>query len=288
MQSHSPPAQLNRSALILLTALAMVAFAGNSLLCRLALRGGDIDAASFTALRIISGAAVLWLVLRTRAQRTGGNWPSALALFVYAAAFSFAYLSLAAGTGALLLFAAVQATMIGFALSKGERLHGHQWFGLVIAFAGLVLLLLPGIAAPPLVAALLMFSAGVAWGVYSLRGKRIPDATAATAGNFIRAVPFALILALACWPAQRITPTGFGYAFASGALTSGLGYVIWYAVLPSLPATSAATVQLSAPVIAALGGVLLLGELMTLRILLAAVAVLGGIALVITPRRAAP
>lgn len=261
------------------TAAAMIAFAANSLLCRLALRQMQIDAASFTAIRIVSGVAVLWLVLQARRRKSGGNWISACALFAYAAAFSFAYLSLPAGTGALLLFAAVQATMIVAGVRDGERLHVWQWSGIAIAFGGLVLLLLPGIAAPSLRGSLLMLSAGIAWGIYSMRGKRATDPIAATAGNFIRAMPLALILAGAFIPWARLTPAGIAYALISGAITSGLGYVIWYSVLPSLKATSAATVQLSAPVIAALGGILLLGESMTLRVIVASAAVLTGIAL---------
>ncbi len=263
----------------------MVAFAANSLLCRVALKEMKIDAASFTAVRIFSGAAMLWLVLQVRRGKGAGNWTSAAALFLYAAAFSFAYISLPAGTGALLLFAAVQATMIGAGISKGERLHLWQWLGVLIAFGGLVLLLLPGIAAPPLAGSFLMLAAGVAWGVYSLRGQRVPDAVATTAGNFIRAALPAAIMVLAFSPRSRITPSGLTYALVSGAMTSGLGYVVWYTVLPSLHAASAATVQLGAPVIAALGGVLLLGESVTLRMIVASAAVLGGIALVLTPRQ---
>jgi drug/metabolite transporter (DMT)-like permease len=265
----------------------MIAFAANSLLCRVALRQMQIDAASFTAIRVVSGGAVLWLVLQARRRKSNGNWISACALFAYTAAFSFAYLSLPAGTGALLLFAAVQGTMIVAGVRNGERLHVRQWSGVAIAFAGLVLLLLPGTAAPSLRGSLLMLSAGTAWGVYSLRGKRVADATAATGGNFIRAMPMALILAGAFSPWARLTPAGISYALISGIITSGLGYVIWYSVLPSLKATSAATVQLSAPVLAALGGVVLLGESMTLRMTAASTAVLVGItlALIRTPER---
>lgn len=273
--------------LLVLTTLAMTAFAANSLLCRVALRGMEIDAASFTAIRIVSGAAVLWVVLKLRAGTTIGSWTSALALFAYAATFSFAYVSLSAGTGALLLFAAVQATMIVAGITKGERLRIRQSFGLVLAFVGLVLLLRPGLSAPPTLGAVLMLTAGIAWGVYSLRGKRVPDAMAATAGNFLRAAPMAVLLAIASAPAMRISPKGIAYAVVSGAVTSGLGYVIWYSVLPWLSATTAATVQLSAPVIATLGGVLLLNEAMTLRLVAASAAVLSGIALVVIKPRGA-
>ncbi|MDP9004681.1 MAG: DMT family transporter [Verrucomicrobiota bacterium] len=273
--------------LFLLTLLAMVAFAGNSLLCRLALKQTAIDAASFTFIRIVSGALVLGLIsqLRRTSLSHAGNWPSALALFTYAAAFSFAYLSLSAGTGALLLFGAVQATMICWGLRRGERLRSLQLIGLTLALSGLVTLLFPGLSAPPIVGSILMLSAGVAWGIYSLRGKAAGDPVSATAGNFLRAIPFAAILALALFPFARFDRAGAGYAILSGAIASGLGYVIWYTALAGLKAASAATVQLSVPVLAAAGGILLLGEPLTLRFLVASVAVLGGIALVvISPR----
>lgn len=270
-----------------LTCLAMVAFAGNSLLCRAALKGTDIDAASFTSLRLLSGALVLGLIVSFRRDgREGqGSWLSGLWLFTYAAAFSFAYLSLSAATGALLLFAAVQVTMIGHGFWVGERLQRAQWLGVLLAIAGLVGLLLPGVSAPPLLGASLMILAGLAWGLYSLRGRRAGDATMVTAGNFRYAVLFGLILSALAAPQFSIDPAGAGYALASGALASGLGYAIWYTALPHLKATSAATVQLSVPVIAAVGGVLLLGESLSLRLVLASLAVLGGIALVIVEKR---
>ncbi|MFL6537236.1 MAG: DMT family transporter [Chthoniobacterales bacterium] len=277
---------MSRVSLVVLVTLAMVAFAGNSLLCRVALRENAIDAASFTAIRIGSGALVLWLACRRRRIAIAGNWFSAGALFVYAAAFSLAYISLPAGTGALLLFAAVQTTMIVAGLRGGERLRAAQWFGVIFALTGLVLLLLPGIAAPAFLSATLMLIAGVGWGIYSLRGKVAGDPIAATAGNFIRALPLALVFAAISYRSIVTTPAGIAFAAMSGAITSGLGYVVWYATLPYLRATSAATVQLSAPVIAALGGVLLLGESLTARMMLASVAVLGGIALAI--RKPAP
>jgi drug/metabolite transporter (DMT)-like permease len=261
----------------------MVAFAANSLLCRLALSDTAIDAASFTSIRLISGAAILWLVSRaTRGAPSGrGSWLSAFALFVYAAGFSFAYVSLPAATGALLLFGAVQATMIGRGIRSGERLRKVQLAGLMLALAGLVGLLLPGLSAPPLYGSVLMLSAGVAWGVYSLRGKGAGDPTRVTAGNFLRAVPFAAALTLMMHDSASVDSAGIGYAVASGALASGVGYAIWYTALPALKATTAATVQLSVPVIAAAGGVLFLGEAVTVRQILASVAILGGIALVI-------
>jgi drug/metabolite transporter (DMT)-like permease len=265
----------------------MIAFASNSLLCRGALKQTGIDAASFTFIRIFSGSAALWFIIamrRSTSKRTG-NWPSALALFVYAAAFSFAYNTLSAGTGALLLFGAVQATMILWGLRKGERLRAIQLIGLAVALTGLVALVFPGLSAPPLVGSTLMLSAGVAWGIYSLRGKLAGDATAATAGNFMRAVPFAALVSIIMMPRAHLELLGVIYAVVSGAITSGLGYVIWYRVLPALKASSAATVQLSVPVLAATGGILLLAEPITLRYVLASIAVLGGIALVVIEKR---
>jgi drug/metabolite transporter (DMT)-like permease len=271
--------------LLALTAAALLAFAGNSLLCRLALRGGDIDAASFTSLRLLSGALVLALLARWRrrggpgAAADRGSWRSALALFVYAAGFSFAYLGLSAATGALLLFAAVQACMLGHGLWRGERLRGAQWLGLALAGGGLLVLLAPGLAAPPWPAALLMIAAGLAWGVYSLRGRGAGDAVQVTAGNFLRAVPMAAVLSLALAASATANARGVAAALASGALASGLGYAIWYSALPRLRASSAAIVQLSVPVLAALGGAVWLAEPLTPRLLLAAASVLGGIAL---------
>lgn len=272
---------------VALVALAMLAFAGNSLLARAALRETAIDAASFTTVRVLAGAAMLWLLVRLRPGQAavGGSWPSALALFIYAAGFSFAYLSLTAATGALLLFGAVQVTMIGRGVWAGERLRPLQIVGALLAFGGLVGLLLPGLSAPPLRGSALMLGAGVAWGVYSLRGRGAGDPLRASAGNFLRAAPLALALSALLLGRASLDPAGVGYAVASGALTSGIGYAIWYTALPSLTATSAATVQLSVPVIAAFGGVVLLGEAPTLRLILASVAILGGIALVIAERR---
>lgn len=274
--------------LFTLTSLAMLAFAGNSLLCRLALKHTTIDAGSFTLIRLIAGAAMLWLVVRMRggAPAGGGNWPSALALFAYAAGFSFAYVSLSAATGALLLFGAVQATMLGHGIWAGERLSRRQLLGLLFALGGMVGLLLPGLAAPPLSGALLMLGAGLAWGVYSLRGKGAGDPTRVTAGNFARTIPIAAILSLLTLNRSAIDTAGLGYALASGALASGLGYAIWYTALPALKATSAATVQLSVPAIAAIGGIAFLGEPMTWRLFGASFAILGGIALIILDKRA--
>lgn len=289
---------MNPMPTLLLTMLAMLAFAGNSLLCRMALQHTAIDAASFTAIRLLSGAIVLWLVVQMRVRRqqsqpasgeavpqaiaaTAGSWGSALALFAYAITFSHAYFSLTAATGALLLFGMVQVTMIGVGLWQGERLGLQQSIGMVCAVGGLVGLLLPGLSAPPLLGAVLMLGAGVAWGIYSLRGKGVGDPTEVTAGNFLRAVPMALLASLLALPWFSPDPAGTVYAIASGALASGLGYAVWYTALRGLAATSAATVQLSVPVIAAVGGTVFLDEAFTLRLALASVAVLGGVALVI-------
>ena len=267
----------------------MTAFAGNSLLCRLALKDTRIDAVSFTSIRIISGALVLWLIVRMRGgtHSTSGSWFSALALFLYAGGFSFAYVSLPAGTGALLLFGAVQITMIGYGLWAGERLRKRQAAGFMFAFGGLIGLLLPGLSAPSLHGSVLMLGAGVAWGVYSVRGTSSGDATRITAGNFLRAVPFAGALSVAMFPWASLDSSGIWYAISSGVLASGLGYAIWYMALKELRTTSAATVQLSVPVLAAVGGIVFLGEHLTARLLITSAAILNGIALVISDKRPA-
>jgi len=273
----------------------MLAFAGNSLLCRVALKGSAIDAASFTSVRLVSGAitlvALVWLQNKQSTQTTeprtlpGDSW-SALALFVYAAGFSFAYLGMTAATGALLLFGAVQATMIAWGLYQGERMRKLQLGGFALAIAGLTALMLPGLETPGLGSSAAMLCAGVAWGAYSLRGRRkqTPDGaspTAVTAGNFVRTVPMTLMLSAVALSHAHLSSTGVLYAIASGALTSGVGYAVWYRVLPALQATHAATVQLSVPVIAALGGIVLLEEAATWSTALSACAILGGIGLVI-------
>lgn len=287
--SHRKGPSVSAARVVILTLLAMIAFAANSLLCRLALRGTAIDAASFTSIRMIAGALTLPLIVRLEGGsiRGAGNWPSALALFAYAAGFSFAYVSLPASTGALLLFGAVQMTMIGYGIRAGERFTPRQWIGLACAMAGLVGLLLPGLSAPPPGGAALMIAAGIAWGIYSLRGKGSKNPTAVTAGNFLRAAPFALALSAAVHTHTAPDYTGILYAALSGAVTSGIGYAIWYAVLPALKAANAATVQLSVPLIATLGAVVVLGEGLTLRIVLASLAILGGIAMFVMQRRAA-
>jgi drug/metabolite transporter (DMT)-like permease len=281
-----------------LTAVAMLAFAANSLLCRLALQQGAIDAASFGSVRLASGALALALILRWRDRaaaasagsapaRAVPDWAAAGMLWAYVACFSFAYLSLSAGTGALILFGCVQLTMFAAGLRAGERFSPRAWGGFVAALAGLVYLVSPGLAAPPLLGAVLMAAAGVAWGLYSLRGRRAGDALAATGANFLRATPMALGLSVLSLSTFQASGAGVLLAVASGALTSGLGYVVWYAALRGLTALRAATVQLSVPPLAALGGALLLSEALTPRLLLASAAILGGVALVLFSRTAA-
>jgi len=271
-----------------LTTLALIAFAANSLLCRLALRGQAIDPATFSAIRIVSGALILGLLVRWPSDAPsasgGSSWTSAGLLFLYAAPFSFAYLHLSAGTGALLLFASVQVTMVLAALARGERPRPIQWVGLILAIAGLVYLVLPGLTAPDPISAFLMFLAGVAWGLYSLRGRSTTAPLAQTAGNFARAVPMALVLCLVAWPVPPVKASGVLWAVLSGAIASGIGYALWYAALRHLTAMTAAIVQLAVPILAGAGGVLLLGEVLTIRLAFAAVLVLGGIGMAILGR----
>ena len=272
---------------LLLTTIAMLAFAANSLLCRLALQHASIDPASFGSVRLVSGALVLAVIVRLRssapvAART--DWLAASMLWAYVAGFSFAYVTLAAGTGALILFGAVQLTMFSVGLYRGERFSAAAWAGLSLAVGGLIYLVSPGIAAPAPLGAALMAAAGIAWGIYSLRGRNAGEPVAATASNFLRAAPMALLLSLLLASRAHGSVEGVALAVASGAVTSGLGYVVWYAALPRLTALRAATVQLAVPPIAAAGGVLLLGEAMSLRLVLASGAILGGILLVLFSR----
>jgi drug/metabolite transporter (DMT)-like permease len=265
----------------------MLAFAANSLLCRLALQQGLIDPASFASIRLVAGAITLAVIVRLRSDRSApghADWLAAAMLFAYVAFFSFAYLTLAAGTGALILFGAVQVTMFSVGLRSGEMFRPVAWFGLALAVAGLVYLVSPGVAAPAPLGAAMMAIAGVAWGVYSLRGRGVTDPLAATAGNFVRAAPLALVLSLLLATNVYADAAGVALAIASGAVTSGIGYVIWYAALSRLSAIRAATVQLSVPLIAAFGGVVLLSEAITPRLLAASVAILGGIALVLATK----
>jgi len=285
----SPHPQPRATLTAALTGAAMLAFAANSLLCRAALAGHHADAASFTTLRLASGALALTLLARARGQRRAAlplAWGSAAILFAYAILFSLAYLRIPAGTGALLLFAAVQLTMIGVGLRAGERPPALEWAGLAVSLVGLVLLTRPGLTQPDPAGALSMLAAGVAWGLYSLRGRAAADPVAANAAAFVRAIPLALITSagFALVAEARLTATGAALAIASGAVTSGLGYAIWYAALRGLTATRAAIVQLAVPPLAATLAVVVLGERVSLRLLVASLLILGGIALAVATR----
>lgn len=275
--------------ILLLTTIAMIAFAANSVLARLALADGTIDPASYTTIRIVAGALMLmvlvWRSHGTPALKPKGDWSSAMSLLVYAAGFSFAYLALDTGTGALILFACVQATMIVWGLYKGERPIALEWAGLMVAFGALIWLVSPGISAPDPLGAALMAAAGVAWGVYSLRGQRQGDPLIATYGNFARAVPMALVISIAFIVHLHISATGLVLAFISGAITSGLGYALWYRVLKHLSSTQGAIVQLSVPAIAALGGLIFSGEAISQRLIVSSVLILGGVAVAIIARQ---
>ncbi len=267
----------------LLTVLALLAFAANSIFARLALGRSSIDPASYTTVRLLTGALTLWLIARAwhadSSPPTDRNWAPAAMLFLYAATFSFAYLSLSTGTGALILFAAVQITMIGLGLYAGERPPMLHWLGLLIAVAGLIYLVSPGVAAPSAAGSLLMGTAGIAWGIYSILGRGVTEPVRATAGNFLKTVPLTLILLIFCSSSIAITAEGFLWASLSGSITSAVGYVIWYAALPRLAATLAATVQLAVPALAALGGVVFLSERITLRLILSGALILTGVGL---------
>jgi len=283
------PARFTSAGVAAATAAAMVAFAANSVLCRLALGHATIDAASFTTVRLVSGALTLLALASTlhrgREIAPRGGWPAAGALFGYAIAFSFAYLSLSAGTGALILFGAVQLTMILAALRAGERPGALQWLGFACAVAGLVYLVAPGVTAPSPLGALLMAFAGACWGVYSLLGRGSANPMLDTTANFLRAAPLAVVASAIAFAHMHVSSTGLLLAIASGAVSSGLGYVIWYAALRGLTATRAAIVQLVVPLLAALGGVIFLGEEFTARLAIAGVLILGGVALAIAARR---
>jgi drug/metabolite transporter (DMT)-like permease len=279
--------------IFLYTVLALIAFAANSLLCRLALSQNAIDAATFSAVRLASGALILLIIAlavnRKSAFSSNANAVSAFWLFLYAIAFSFAYLSLSAGTGALILFGAVQATMIIYALFKGERFFRSEWLGLLLAIAGLIYLLLPGLAAPSLSGAVLMLVAGIAWGFYSLLGRGAQNPLTNTANNFLYSLPFifAVNLAVVLFGNIHISANGILLAILSGAVTSGLGYVIWYAALRGLTSIQAAMVQLAVPVLAAISGVVILSETLSMRLIISAIMILGGIALAVLSRQLA-
>jgi drug/metabolite transporter (DMT)-like permease len=284
---------------LLLTAVALVAFASNSILCRLALGAREIDAASFTLVRLVSGAVMLLLIRAAVARRaapktltaaktlttaTPGPWLPAALLFIYAAPFSFAYIRLSAGTGALILFACVQATMLIGAIRSGERFQWLEGIGLVIALAGLAYLVSPGLSAPSPLGSALMAAAGVSWGIYSLRGRGSADPLGDTTLNFVWAIPLALLVSLVAIRGSHISDRGIALAMASGALASGLGYTVWFAALRGLTAIRAATVQLTVPVLAAAGGVLFLQESVTVRLVVSAALILGGVGLALAGR----
>jgi len=273
---------------ILLTTLAMIAFASNSLLNRLALGQGTIDAVSYTSIRLVAGAVMLFLIA-TLQKKNGqvfirGSWTSAALLFLYAVTFSFAYLSLSTGTGALILFGSVQVTMIIVALRSGERPSLLEWLGLFLALGGLLYLVFPGLTSPSPLGSGLMAVAGIAWGFYTIRGRGTQNPLANTSGNFIYAVPMILLVRLVSLNNVQISANGILLAAISGALASGVGYVIWYAALRGLTTTRAATVQLSVPVIAAWSGVVFLSENVSVRLLIAGIFILGGIALALSSR----
>ncbi len=281
---------------VILTTLALIAFAANSVLCRLALGGGTIDAASFTVIRLIAGIIVLFIIAtfvapliaatqsKSESIQSRGSWQAGAMLFLYAVTFSFAYISLDTGTGALILFGSVQITMILWSLITGTRLQRLEWAGVVVAFAGFVYLVMPGVSAPSLTGFLLMTSAGIAWGIYTLKGRGSASPLMDTTFNFVRTIPFLLILLLLTFQQAEFSMQGAVLASLSGGLASGVGYTIWYSALRGLSSTQAAVVQLSVPIIAAMGGVVIVSEPITARLLLSTCLILGGIVLVIYSR----
>ncbi len=275
--------------IILYTGFALAAFAFNSILCRLALGTNAIDAPGFTLIRLMSGAIILFLISSFAAKKTvktkGGNWISAFFLFAYAICFSFAYINLTTATGALILFGCVQATMIIAALMSGERPKFLEWSGLFASLGGLVYLVFPGLSAPPPVSSFLMMIAGISWGFYTLRGRQSTDPLADTTGNFVRSVPLVLLAALPFLPNIYLTNRGILLAVLSGAVASGLGYSVWYAALKYHTATRAAILQLSVPALAAIGGIVFLAEVVSIRLVLASSLILGGIGLAILGRK---
>jgi drug/metabolite transporter (DMT)-like permease len=273
------------------TGLALLAFAANSVLCRLALGRASIDAASFSTLRLVSGAVALMLIVAVSRKQSPldlrGNWASAALLFLYAVPFSFAYVSLSTGTGALILFGAVQATMILAGLGSGERPHYLEWAGLSLALFGLVYLVFPGLTAPSPTGSALMTVAGISWGVYSLRGRGVMDPLAETTSSFVCSLPLVAGVSVVALRDLHVSGQGVLLAILSGALASGVGYVVWYAALGGLTATRAATVQLSVPILAAAGGVIFLSETVSMRLVLAAGMILGGVGLAVVRHHSA-
>jgi drug/metabolite transporter (DMT)-like permease len=276
------------SKIVLYTAFALVAFALNSVLCRLALQTGEIDAVGFTLIRLLSGAAALlainYFASRNENKKGRGNWISAFFLFAYAICFSLAYVSLTTATGALILFSSVQFTMIAVGLFRGERPGAMEWTGLFLALSGLVWLVFPGLSSPPIVGSVLMVSAGASWGVFTLRGRGSEDAIAEMSGNFLRAVPMIILVSLPFLFQLKISSNGALYATLSGVVTSGIGYSIWYSVLKHHTATRAAIMQLIVPALAAFGGTVILSEAVSLRLVLASALILCGIGLAVLVR----
>lgn len=269
----------------LLTTLALVAFAGNSILCRLALGENTIDAASFTSVRLLSGMIVLALILKTLQARDSvaskGSWKSSFLLFIYAITFSYAYISLDTGIGALILFASVQITMIFFGWLSGGRFHFTEWLGVILSFLGFMYLVFPQLSSPSLVGFLLMTISGIAWGLYTLAGKTSKNPLSDTTYNFIRSFPLVIILIAFSIQNTTLSLEGIFLAIISGGVTSGIGYAIWYVALGSLSSMQAAVVQLLVPVIAALGGILFANEVISARLLVSSVIILGGILMVV-------
>lgn len=270
---------------IILTSLALIAFAANSVLCRLALGNEAIDASSFTVIRLLSGTIVLLIIISTTRNTTGtsskGSWAAGFMLFLYATTFSYAYISLDTGTGALILFGSVQITMILLSLISGTRLHITEWAGVVIAFTGFIYLILPEITTPSIVGFMLMTVAGIAWGIYTLKGRSSKSPLMDTAYNFLRTTPFVVLLAISTINNVNYSSEGIVLALLSGGITSGIGYTIWYIALGGLSSTQAAVLQLSVPVIAALGGIIFVSEAVTFRLTISAAMVLGGILIVV-------
>jgi drug/metabolite transporter (DMT)-like permease len=275
---------------LVFTTLALIAFAANSVLCRLALGEKTIDAAGFTSVRLLSGALVLFCILKFSNKKNGsstkGSWSAAFMLFLYAVTFSFAYLTLNTGTGALILFGSVQITMILRSLFSGNRLLPIEWMGVIVAFSGIVYLVLPGVTAPSFTGFSLMASAGIAWGLYTLKGRGSANPLSDTTYNFLRSVPFMIVLGMFFFQNVHISREGVILAAISGGITSGIGYTLWYIALRGLSATQAAVVQLLVPVIAGFGGIVFISEPISLRLALSTLLTLGGILMVILGRNA--
>lgn len=274
---------------VLLTTFSLIAFAANSLLCRMALGDGLIDPISFTTIRLTSGALTLLILSQIlnnsqAKQKTKSSFSSGLALFAYATAFSLAYITLSTGTGALILFGAVQITMFAAGLKQGENLRIAQWLGSITALGGLVYLVLPGLQAPDPFGAGLMAISGIAWGIYSIRGRNVSFPIQMTTGNFLKATPLTLLFSLVTISSIHLQTRGIILALISGIITSGLGYVIWYKALKGLTTTQASVVQLIVPILASFAGVVFLSEIITVRLLSASALILGGVALAVIKR----